>query len=215
VPAGLQRSDLPAGIRQPVPFRQRMLQYPNCTGHAFTLTVGTCGGTRGGYAKWESRSTISCRSSHRRAGLNHQSWPGPPRSLRSPQHPRPPGGRWSGSRGPCFISRCVISIRHRRGTHRCRYGQQRCKVFQRWRVHRVDLWWRARRGGSDSMPGGIWGCKASGSAGQFPVALPRAGLPIFSPAGAAGPEPAAVRGSGECVTTTDDIRRLAVTITCI
>ena len=33
-------------------FSTNYIQYPNCTGAAFTLTVGTCGGTRDGYANW-------------------------------------------------------------------------------------------------------------------------------------------------------------------
>ena len=33
-------------------FASQYIQYPNCTGSAFTLTVGTCGGTRDGYANW-------------------------------------------------------------------------------------------------------------------------------------------------------------------
>ena len=31
-------------------FANEYIQYPNCTGPAFTLTIGTCGGTRDGYA---------------------------------------------------------------------------------------------------------------------------------------------------------------------
>jgi hypothetical protein len=33
-------------------FATNYIQYPNCTGSAFTLTLGTCGGTRDGYANW-------------------------------------------------------------------------------------------------------------------------------------------------------------------
>ena len=33
-------------------FSTNYIQYPNCTGSAFTLTLGTCGGTRDGYANW-------------------------------------------------------------------------------------------------------------------------------------------------------------------
>ena len=33
-------------------FATNYIQYPNCTGSAFTLTIGTCGGTRDGYANW-------------------------------------------------------------------------------------------------------------------------------------------------------------------
>jgi len=33
-------------------FATNYIQYPNCTGAAFTLTVATCGGTRDGYANW-------------------------------------------------------------------------------------------------------------------------------------------------------------------
>jgi len=33
-------------------FSTNYIQYPNCTGAAFTLTLGTCGGTRDGYANW-------------------------------------------------------------------------------------------------------------------------------------------------------------------
>jgi hypothetical protein len=33
-------------------FANEYIQYPNCTGNAFTLTIGTCGGTRDGYANW-------------------------------------------------------------------------------------------------------------------------------------------------------------------
>lgn len=33
-------------------FASEYIQYPNCTGDAFTLTLGTCGGTRDGYANW-------------------------------------------------------------------------------------------------------------------------------------------------------------------
>jgi hypothetical protein len=33
-------------------FASEYIQYPSCTGHAFTLTIGTCGGTRDGLANW-------------------------------------------------------------------------------------------------------------------------------------------------------------------
>ena len=33
-------------------FATEYIQYPNCTGSEFTLTLGTCGGTRDGYANW-------------------------------------------------------------------------------------------------------------------------------------------------------------------
>jgi hypothetical protein len=33
-------------------FASEYIQYPNCTGSAFTLTIGTCGGTRNGFANW-------------------------------------------------------------------------------------------------------------------------------------------------------------------
>jgi hypothetical protein len=33
-------------------FATNYIQYPNCTGAAFTLTLGTCGGTRDGFANW-------------------------------------------------------------------------------------------------------------------------------------------------------------------
>jgi hypothetical protein len=33
-------------------FSNEYIQYPNCTGTAFTLTIGTCGGTRDGLANW-------------------------------------------------------------------------------------------------------------------------------------------------------------------
>ena len=33
-------------------FANEYIQYPNCTGSAFTLTIGTCGGTRDGNANW-------------------------------------------------------------------------------------------------------------------------------------------------------------------
>ena len=33
-------------------FASQYIQYANCTGSAFTLTIGTCGGTRDGYANW-------------------------------------------------------------------------------------------------------------------------------------------------------------------
>jgi len=33
-------------------FSTNYIQYPNCTGNAFTPALGTCGGTRDGYANW-------------------------------------------------------------------------------------------------------------------------------------------------------------------
>ncbi len=33
-------------------FASQYIQYPNCTGSSFTLTIGTCGGTRDGFANW-------------------------------------------------------------------------------------------------------------------------------------------------------------------
>jgi hypothetical protein len=33
-------------------FATNYIQFPNCTGSAFTLTLGTCGGTRDGMANW-------------------------------------------------------------------------------------------------------------------------------------------------------------------
>jgi hypothetical protein len=33
-------------------FANEYIQSPNCTGNAFTLTIGTCGGTRDGFANW-------------------------------------------------------------------------------------------------------------------------------------------------------------------
>ncbi len=33
-------------------FANEYIQFPNCTGSAFTLTIGTCGGTRDGFANW-------------------------------------------------------------------------------------------------------------------------------------------------------------------
>jgi hypothetical protein len=33
-------------------FANEYIQYPNCTGHRFTLTIATCGGTRDGLANW-------------------------------------------------------------------------------------------------------------------------------------------------------------------
>ncbi len=33
-------------------FSTNYIQYPNCTGSTFTLTLGTCGGTRDGFANW-------------------------------------------------------------------------------------------------------------------------------------------------------------------
>ncbi len=33
-------------------FANEYIQYPNCTGSSFSLTIGTCGGTRDGFANW-------------------------------------------------------------------------------------------------------------------------------------------------------------------
>jgi len=33
-------------------FSTNYIQYPNCVGAAFTLALGTCGGTRDGFANW-------------------------------------------------------------------------------------------------------------------------------------------------------------------
>jgi hypothetical protein len=33
-------------------FANEYIQFPNCTGSAFTLAIGTCGGTRDGFANW-------------------------------------------------------------------------------------------------------------------------------------------------------------------
>ena len=33
-------------------FASEYIQHANCTGSAFTLTIGTCGGTRDGFANW-------------------------------------------------------------------------------------------------------------------------------------------------------------------
>ena len=33
-------------------FANEYIQHPNCTGTSFTLTIGTCGGTRDGLANW-------------------------------------------------------------------------------------------------------------------------------------------------------------------
>jgi hypothetical protein len=33
-------------------FASEYIQFPNCTGSGFTLTIGTCGGTRDGFANW-------------------------------------------------------------------------------------------------------------------------------------------------------------------
>ena len=35
-----------------IDFATNYIQYPNCTGSAFTLTLATCGGTRDGMANW-------------------------------------------------------------------------------------------------------------------------------------------------------------------
>ena len=48
--------DYSAGFFDPgtgrVYFANEYIQYPNCTGSSFTLTIGTCGGTRNGFANW-------------------------------------------------------------------------------------------------------------------------------------------------------------------
>jgi len=33
-------------------FSTNYIQYPNCVGAAFSLALGTCGGTRNGFANW-------------------------------------------------------------------------------------------------------------------------------------------------------------------
>ena len=48
----LQLGDLPAGGSDRLYFANEYIQFPNCTGSAFTLTIGTCGGTRDGLANW-------------------------------------------------------------------------------------------------------------------------------------------------------------------
>ena len=35
-----------------IDFATNYIQFPNCTGSAFTLTLATCGGTRDGFANW-------------------------------------------------------------------------------------------------------------------------------------------------------------------
>ena len=35
-----------------IDFATNYIQYPNCTGPAFTLTLATCGGTRDAFANW-------------------------------------------------------------------------------------------------------------------------------------------------------------------
>ena len=42
---------LPNGSKR-LYFANEYIQSPNCTGKAFTLTIGTCGGTRDGFANW-------------------------------------------------------------------------------------------------------------------------------------------------------------------
>jgi hypothetical protein len=42
---------LPGGSDR-VYFSNEYIQFPNCTGAAFTLTIGTCGGTRDAFANW-------------------------------------------------------------------------------------------------------------------------------------------------------------------
>jgi hypothetical protein len=53
---GPRWGDYSAGVFDPstgkVYFATNYIQYPNCTGSAFTLTIGTCGGTRDGRANW-------------------------------------------------------------------------------------------------------------------------------------------------------------------
>jgi len=48
--------DYSAGVYDPangkIYFATNYVQYPNCTGSAFTLTLATCGGTRDGFANW-------------------------------------------------------------------------------------------------------------------------------------------------------------------
>jgi len=48
--------DYSAGVYDPTAgkifFATNYIQYPNCTGSAFTLTLGTCGGTRDGFANF-------------------------------------------------------------------------------------------------------------------------------------------------------------------
>jgi hypothetical protein len=41
-----------AGSGGRIYFSTNYIQYPNCIGEAFTLTLGTCGGTRDGFANW-------------------------------------------------------------------------------------------------------------------------------------------------------------------
>jgi hypothetical protein len=42
---------LPGGSNR-LYFANEYIQSPNCKGEAFTLTIGTCGGTRDGLANW-------------------------------------------------------------------------------------------------------------------------------------------------------------------
>jgi hypothetical protein len=35
-----------------IDFATNYIQFPNCTGSAFTLALATCGGTRDGFANW-------------------------------------------------------------------------------------------------------------------------------------------------------------------
>jgi hypothetical protein len=42
---------LPGGSNR-LYFATNYIQYPNCTGSAFALTIGTCHGTRDGLANW-------------------------------------------------------------------------------------------------------------------------------------------------------------------
>ncbi len=48
--------DYSAGVYDPgtnkIFFSTNYIQFPNCTGSAFTLTLATCGGTRDGFANW-------------------------------------------------------------------------------------------------------------------------------------------------------------------
>ena len=48
----LRLGDLSPRRQRPVVLLQRVHPVPNCTGSAFTLTIGTCGGTRDGFANW-------------------------------------------------------------------------------------------------------------------------------------------------------------------
>ncbi len=50
-PSGFWAIYLPGGSDR-IYFANEYIQYPNCTGKQFTLTIGTCGGTRDGFANW-------------------------------------------------------------------------------------------------------------------------------------------------------------------